>query len=750
MLNLLKSLTTQWPIRSLLLCLLPWLLCCFSLCAKDTAPATAISLNGYLSKEEFSKAASLMKKAEPRSTIILEINSNSGDLNAAMDFAKILYIAKQENEVIIITYINDKALGPAALLPFAADELYVSHFVSWGDIPLGSEGAIPTNILRNQVISLISPRLPQAELLSQISAAMSDAAAPLPQAIPSAANKGGPLVLNQQQLLQLKLVQGVLSPEDFRRQRKLPEEPLQQADAMLSASLSKNKDLLNQLQEHIKYNVAGVNSIGHILIEDHTNSISQATWLYVKNALDYYKEKKPAFVILELNTPGGEVFAAQKISDALKDFDTQYGIPVVCYINNWAISAGAMLAYSCRFIVTAKDGSMGAAEPIILGEGEMKTASEKVNSALRADFANRASFFGRNPNIAEAMVDKDIILVLRHNQIIKLDSDTQVRTTGPNPDVVISPKGKLLTLNAEQMIDYDVADMLLLPEKLELITPSERDTGKWPASKMLLFHAPFFDKIPEATVDSFQMDWKMRFFALLATPLVSSMLLLGVMLGFYVEITTPGFGVAGAIGVISLLLLLLSSFSLEIANWLEIILLLTGLAIILIDFFLLPTFGLLGFAGLMFFLVGLIGALLPGLGSIEYEFDTKTFNAAGQLMIERATWLFGTLVVGTGLIILLARYITPTIAAYSKLVLAGHEQDSSQGYIAVDDPSKLPPSGSVGEVLATLRPTGKVIIAGKIYDAISHGEFIDKGMKVSVTNVESNLLVVTAELEKTS
>lgn len=746
--------TTHFHSRSLVLwCFLPWLLCCFSLCANDTAPAspTAISLKGYLSKEEFTKAANQLKKVAHKSTIILDINSNAGDLNAAINFAKILYIAKQEKQVVIIAYINDKALGPAALLPFTADELYVSLFVSWGDIPLGSEDTVPTNILRNQVISLISSGQSQAELLSQIAAAMSDATAPLPKTMPSVSHQGEPLVVNQKQLQELKLVQGILSPEDFRRKLKLPEPPPLQADAISTASLSKNKDLLSQLQAHIKYNVAGVNSIGHILIEDHTSSITQATWLYVKNALDYYKEKKPAFVILELNTPGGEVFAAQKISDALKDFDTQYDIPVVCFINNWAISAGAMLAYSCRFIVTAKDGSMGAAEPIILGEGsEMKTASEKVNSALRADFANRARFFDRNPDIAEAMVDKDIILVMRHNQIIKLNTDTQVRTTGPNPDVVISPKGKLLTLNAEQMIDFGVADLMLLPEKLPPITPAEVETGKWPASKMLLFHTPFFDRIPEATIDSYQMDWKMRFFALLATPMVSSLLLLGVMLGFYVEITTPGFGVAGAIGVISLLLLLLSSFSLEIANWLEIILLLTGLAIMLIDVFLLPTFGLLGFAGLVFFVAGLIGALLPGLDSVEYEFDTKTFNAAGQLMIERATWFFGTLLVGTGLIILLARYITPTIAAYSKLVLAGHEQDSSKGYIAVDDPSKLPPSGSSGEVLATLRPTGKVMIAGKIYDAISHGEFIDKGVQITVTNLESNLLVVTAEPKETS
>ena len=80
--------------------------------------------------------------------------------------------------------------------------------------------------------------------------------------------------------------------------------------------------------------------------------------------MDYYKKNPPLFLILELNTPGGEVFTAQKISDALKELDTQMDIPVVAYINTWAISAGAMIAYSCRYIAIVNDSSMGAAEPV--------------------------------------------------------------------------------------------------------------------------------------------------------------------------------------------------------------------------------------------------------------------------------------------------------------------------------------------------------------------------------------------------
>lgn len=511
------------------------------------------------------------------------------------------------------------------------------------------------------------------------------------------------------------------------------------------------KSLEDRLKTYIKFNPDATNQIGHIVIDDRTNGINQATWLYVKKALEHYKKTKPIFVILELNTPGGEVFASQKISDALKEMDIQYNIPVVAFINNWAISAGAMLAYSSRFISVVKDASMGAAEPVMATqEGEMKTASEKVNSALRADFANRASFFDRNPYIAEAMVDKDIILVLRQGKIIELDTEAQIRSGEQDPDLIISPKGKLLTLNSEQMMKYGVADILLLPLKTDLITEQEKDLGKWPASKMLLFKQPFFDKIPNAEIDSYRMDWKTRFFVILATPWVSSLLILGIMMGVYIEISTPGFGLPGSVAMISLFLIALSSFALEIANWLELILLLSGIFFIIFDFFVLPTFGFLGIVGIFLAIAGLFGMLLPEVGSVNFDFSTKELNAAGEVVLERLVWLFGTLVVGFGLILLTARYLTPKFAGFSRLVLKGDEQVASEGYIAGYDPKKLPQPGSKGQAITTLRPAGNVMIAEEIYDAISAGNFIEKDTPIVVVELDGSVMVVDIDREKES
>lgn len=497
------------------------------------------------------------------------------------------------------------------------------------------------------------------------------------------------------------------------------------------------------LHKYISVNATGPNFIGHILIDDRSAGINESTWLYVKKALGFYKdnkERKPIFVILELNTPGGEVFAAQKISDALKDLDIQNNIPVVAFINNWAISAGAMLAYSSRFIIPTKDASMGAAEPVIQDEtGKMTSASEKVNSAIRTDFANRARFFDRDPNIAEAMVDKDIILVRRHGKIIKLDNESQIRSAGDDADILISPKGKLLTLSAEQMLDYGVAGTIVPPTKLEALTPQEQESGRWPASKMAIFHLPFFKDIPNAIVESYRMDWKTRFFVLLAHPVVSSLLFLGLILGFYLEMNSPGFGLPAAIAFTCLFLIILSSLSLEIADWLELILLLVGLVIILFELFVLPTFGILGVIGLIFFAMGLFGMMLPGLGSVDFEFDTNTFNAAGEAFMKRLAWLSGTLVLACLIIAVLARYITPSFAKFSRLILNGNEQN---GYIAGENPAVLPQPGSKGEVVSTLRPAGKVVINDTLYDAVSYGGFIEKGTAIVVDHLDGSVIVV--------
>lgn len=733
---------------------------CFSLsfCQAEMSTPLKISFKNFLGKEELNRVRARLEdlRSEKDRTLILEINSSSGDLSETIEIAKTLYELKTLNHFKIVVYIADQAIGPAAILPFLADELYTSLFISWGDIPAGSEGVIPANLLRNRVRSLINPKDARAKLLTVLADGMTDPSLIIidhnglevsrttETSYPIISGHDQTLVINQNQLRELGLVNEIIPLKVFEEryfpQNKTEEskEPAKEEYPLIPVTLLQEK-----FQKYLPFHSDGTNTVGYIFIGDRETEINQSTWLYVKQALDYYKEKKPIFIILELNTPGGEVFAAQNISDALKDMDIQHNIPVVAFINNWAISAGAMIAYSCRFITAVKDASMGAAEPVYAGEtGKMETASEKVNSALRTDFANRASFFGRNPLIAEAMVDKDLILVIRNGKVTKLDSENQIRSKGPNQDLLLSPKGKLLTLTSEQLIEFGVADLLLQPEKLPPITAQEKEKGEWPADKMLLFHAPYFSTIPDAVIDAYQMDWKTGFFVFLATPIVSSLLFMGLLVGAYLEFSNPGLSLPGFIAAVCLFLIILSSFSLQIANWLELILLLTGLALLLVELFVLPTFGLLGILGFVLFIAGLFGMLLPELKTVSFDYDSQTLNSAGQYFMKRLAWLCLTFICSLAIIAVLARYVVPNFSGFQRFVLAGHEQDASKGFTAGGDLKHLPQAGESGTVFAPLRPAGKIMVQDGIYDAMSSGGFIEEGELIVITRLEGSTIFV--------
>lgn len=747
-------------------CLAIFVYLCFLLNLSAESSTTLLSLKGYLGKDVFDAARKTIASEAQGSnqTLLIEINSTGGDLAQTLDFAKFLYELRSLNKDKIIVYIEDSAVGPSALIPFLADQIYTSLLVAWGDIPLGNENSSPTNLLRNRILSLIISNTPKTELLKVLAIGMSDPDVKIvadqgwkiipenqSSSLPLIKEKGETLVINQNQLKELGLVTESLPETDFKKrftfQQAETKKTAFQGSETPALQISPEK-LLEKLKAHIKYNPQDTNTVGHIYIGDKQTEINQTTWIYIKSALDHYKKSKPIFIILELNTPGGEVFAAENISDALKELDTQYQIPIVCFINNWALSAGAMLAYSCRFITVVKDGSMGAAEPVMASEtGEMKAASEKINSAIRADFANRAAFFDRNPHIAEAMVDKDMIIVLRNGHITKLDNESQIKTTGLNPDILISKKGKLLTLNADELMKYGVADMLLSPLPLPGKTAEEIEKGKWSGSKELLFHYPFFNQIPNVVIDSYQMDWKTRFFAFLANPIVSSLLFMGLMVGFYMEISTPGVSLPGSIAAICLFLIILSSFAQEIGNILELILLLVGIATVLIELFVLPTFGLLGFVGLICFIAGLFGLMLPGLDKVSFEWDSNSFNAAGEIFFQRLAWLCGSVIVSIIIMWLLGRYVLQSFGTFKRFVLSGHEQDASLGYIAGENPETLPKPGTKGKVIATLRPAGKVILNDIIYDAMSDGSFIERDEEIIVQRIEGSIIIVKKEKE---
>ena len=272
--------------------------------------ASIISLKGFLGKEKIFKAKksleTLFQAATYPSTLYLEINSTGGDLSPLIDFANVIYELKKLKQLKVVIYINENALGPSGTLPFLADELFCSLIVSWGDIPLGTEGSLPANVLRNKVRSLIDPTNPHASLLYVLADAMSDPSLQVindngwkivsgstssDKTMISAANQT--LVLNQHQLVELGLVSAVLPPAEFANKFSLSLEKVGQESLEETPLQITPQTIEEQLKTHIKFNPVGPNKIGYFHIGEHESAINQSTWLYIKQALEFYKKDLP-------------------------------------------------------------------------------------------------------------------------------------------------------------------------------------------------------------------------------------------------------------------------------------------------------------------------------------------------------------------------------------------------------------------------------------------------------------------------
>lgn len=266
--------------------------------------------------------------------------------------------------------------------------------------------------------------------------------------------------------------------------------------------------------------------------------------------------------ILDIETPGGRVDAAQRIVNALADAE----IPVYAFVNRRALSAGAMIALATDGIYMRPGSTIGAATPV---SGGGKKAPEKIVSAMRSEMRAAAESHGLDPRVAEAMVDED------------------VEVEG------VSEAGKLLTLTTEEAVRIGYATVV----------------DDWDALLDVL-------EIGESGTYTSGVNWAERTVRVLTHPLVTPLLLSLGFLGLIMEIKTPTFGLAGITGLLALGAFFGSHFIVGLAGWEHVILLAVGVVLLGLEAFLVPGFGFFGIAGIVAMLasiyLSLIGHLPTG------------------------------------------------------------------------------------------------------------------------------------------
>lgn len=410
---------------------------------------------------------------------------------------------------------------------------------------------------------------------------------------------------------------------------------------------------------------------------------------------------RATYILLEMDTPGGRVDAALEIVDLILESK----IPIAIYVtgNEGATSAGAIISLAADKVFMSPDATIGTAAPVIMGGEESETLNAKALSYVLAKvrrICEQKGYSKFKTELALAMVDKDMEVI---------DEKT---------GEVISKQGSLLTFTANEAAKYGfiTAVAKTREEVLEKIGLS--------SAKIVYRQEHMFEQLG-------------RF---LSSTAISSLLLTLAFLGIFIEFRTPGFGLPGIIGLLSLALFFWGHSLVGLAGWEAPMLFMIGIVLLAVEFFVIPGFGLTGIAGFICVLASVVITLMEQ--SISSPLFIDSFDWEDFMNALKIT-LFSLLLGGT--LGFLTPFLFPAIARTNVggLIFLHEREDRTRGYQSA--PQELEElTGKTGTTKSTLRPAGIAEIEGKRIDVVSEGGFIPSNTSVIVTKVEGRRVVVRA------
>ncbi len=411
-----------------------------------------------------------------------------------------------------------------------------------------------------------------------------------------------------------------------------------------------------------------------VYVVDISGDIDPGLPPYVSRVINEAENENADAIILRVNTFGGRVDAATEIKDAVMNAR----VPTAAFIDKRAISAGALISISCERIFMVAGGTIGAATPVTQA-GE-KTP-EKFVSYMRSEMRATAESRGRDPRIAEAMVDEEIEI----------------------PGVIEA--GKLITFTTEEALEFgycdaEVSSLQDVLEQLGLEDAEIREPGT---------------------------NWAEQIVRTINHPVISSLLITVGMLGLIMEVRSPGWGVPGTMALVALGLFFGTQYILALADILDIVLFLAGVGLILVEAFVIPGFGVAGVLGVLCMFAGLFMALAGSWPFVTSDDIYRAiFTLAGSVVL--------TVVGAIGLSALL-----PKTKTFGTFVLS-EEQKRDLGYSSHKPHQEL--VGKQGIALTTLRPSGTAIIDDERVDVVSEGGYIEAKKPIKVVGVEGIRIIV--------
>lgn len=444
---------------------------------------------------------------------------------------------------------------------------------------------------------------------------------------------------------------------------------------------------------------------GNVFILPLEGPIDKALMMVFRRAFREVKRVKPDALVLEVNTPGGSLEQTKEIGAWLLSQD----IPVYAFVNTDALSAGAILSLATDKIFMHPSATIGSALPILLSPGGgvaeiPENVEEKILSATRSLVRAYAQQKGHNEQVAAAMVDPSLEVVVG--------------------DRVVCAEDKLLNLTAQ--------------EATEIIPPQ---------TEPLLAEAIVTDLDELLTEVGLKGSDLVRFEVEPAEQVARFIVALGPILftlgiiGIFIELKTPGFGVPGMAGLSLLALFFLGHYIAGLAGAEDIALVALGIFLLALEVFVIPGFGIAGVSGIILISVGTIMAMIPHLPELMPSptgpgFDGPSIMAYLEVALVKFVVSVVLAVVGVWLLSLWL----PRTNVYSKIVL-NKSLDHEGGYVSHDDKTeKL--VGARGVAATLLRPAGMAMFGSDRVDVVTTGELIAKGEWVRVVEVSAGRVVV--------
>lgn len=413
----------------------------------------------------------------------------------------------------------------------------------------------------------------------------------------------------------------------------------------------------------IQVQAQGAGKVVYVIpIED---EVERGLEAFLRRTTQEAEEENADHIIFEINTPGGAVDAADGIGQIMQEIT----IPTTAYIRSRALSAGSYIALFADTIYMNPQATMGASG-IITSDGN--AADAKAQSYWREAMGSAAEAKGRDRIYAEAMADASIDLP-EYN----------------------APEGEFLTLGPTSALEvgYSEGTVNHRTELLEVLGLSDAtivETALTPAERVARF---------------------------LTNSVVVSILLTLAGLGLVIELYTAGFGLAGSISILSLILFFYGHAVAGLAGLEVFALLLIGIGLIIAEFFV-PG-GILGGLGV----VCIIGALL---------FATESIFAMGMSILI-------ALIISMTAAVILYKTIGLEKGVLRHIILSDRAT-SERGYASFEERKEL--LGLKGKTITPLRPAGTGLFDNKRIDVVSEGNFIESDKMVEIIKIDGGRIVV--------